>query len=150
MTNKGRPKGSKNNVQRIMPHDKSGLTSYKRLYHANGYRAKKLDFEIFIKLVKLDCYYCGSTAKLTNPNGSIYKEFNNKGIHMSYEFWKDSWVVYNGIDKKEHKEDYSDIDNLVTCCKICNFLKQRLSCDDFILHVKKIAEYQSNKITILS
>lgn len=135
----GRPKGSKNTKQKYMPYDKSGEKSYKRLFHTNGYQKGKLKFSVFLELVKMNCYYCGSPPKLTNPQGSTYKEFNNRGIHMSFQYWKDSWIPFNGIDKKEPKEDYSDITNLLPCCKICNFLKQKLDHDHFLEHIHKIA-----------
>lgn len=136
----GRPRGSKNSKQRVWSYDKTGLQPYKRLFHANGYEKGKLDFDVFLVLVKQDCYYCGSPPRLINPYGSVYKENQNgKFSRLSYQRWQDSWVLYNGIDKKEPKEDYLDVDNLLPCCKTCNFLKQRLGHDLFLEHVRKIA-----------
>jgi hypothetical protein len=138
---RGRPKGRKDSKQKFMPYDKTGIKSYKRLYHRNGYEEGKLDFDLFLALVKMNCYYCGSPPQLVNPHRSSYKEFNNKGVHMSFQFWQDSFVPYNGIDKKEPKDDYTDVTNLVTCCKICNFLKCRLVHDQFLEHIHKIAKH---------
>jgi hypothetical protein len=139
---RGRPKGSKNSKQRKYRYDKTGIKAYKRLWHSNGYQTKHLDFDVFLSLVKMDCYYCGEPPQLTNPHGPIYKDTNYRGNHMSFEFWQDSWILFNGIDKMEHKEDYSDISNLVPCCKTCNFLKHRLGHDQFIAHAHKIAAHR--------
>ena len=133
----GRPKGSKNSYRVFRSFDKSGIKPYKRLWHTYGYQEKKMDLTIFIKMVKMNCYYCNSKPQLVNPYGAIYKEFDNRGRFIQYDYWNSGWVLYNGIDKKEHKDSYEDISNLVTCCKICNFMKQRLTHDEFINQIKK-------------
>lgn len=53
-----------------------------------------------------------------------------------------------GVDRKNSDKGYED-DNVVPCCKICNFMKRDIQYNDFILQVKKIYEntlsYESNR-----
>lgn len=46
--------------------------------------------------------------------------------------------VYNGIDRVNNDIGYL-IENCVSCCKVCNFMKRSMSKNDFINHVNKIA-----------
>lgn len=62
-----------------------------------------------------ECYYCG-----TLPN------------------------LYNGIDRVDNEIGYT-IDNVVSCCKICNIAKNNLSADDFLAHIHKIVEHNKGE-----
>lgn len=46
-----------------------------------------------------------------------------------------------GLDRKDNNLGY-DKDNIVACCKSCNFLKGSLNTDDFLNLVKKINKAQ--------
>ncbi len=117
-----------------------GRSAYRRLYTSNHYHSKGLDYDLFLKLCKESCYYCGEQPALVNPYKSIQ---SFKGITADWLF--DQIVCFNGVDKKIHKEDYKDTSNLVSCCKKCNIMKQRHSDIDFIEHAKKIAQHQKYK-----
>jgi hypothetical protein len=115
-----------------------GESSYKRLYRNNRYKKLGLDYEVFLNLIAQDCLYCGSPPRRINPYGSVFKNYRSMN-NMSETFWNDSWIFANGVDKMSHQDDYSDISNLVPCCFICNFMKQRMTKDAFIEHCNRIS-----------
>jgi len=67
--------------------------------------------EKFAKLLNGDCHYCG---------------YNEK--------------EFNGIDRLDNFGDYDD-DNCVSCCEICNMMKNTLNKETFILMCAHIAAY---------
>jgi len=79
-------------------------------------RERKLDWEIgkeeFSRITKKNCNYCG-----IKPN-------------QVQKFGKNSRYVYNGIDRVDNTLGYTT-ENVVACCKICNFAKRTLSVDEF-------------------
>ena len=81
---------------------------------------KNLDFEIsqeeFNKIVKEPCHYC-----------NIIQE---RG--------------FNGVDRLDSNAGYV-LDNCVSCCKTCNFMKCSLSADVFLKRIEHILTY-NNKI----
>jgi hypothetical protein len=79
---------------------------------------KNLDFTItyeeFANIIEKPCYYC--------------KILQTKG--------------FNGIDRKDQTKGYI-IDNCVSCCKICNYIKGSLSDDIFIKRIIHILKYNN-------
>ena len=51
---------------------------------------------------------------------------------------------YNGIDRVDNTLGYTE-DNCVTCCKICNSMKNTLTFDEFKEHIKTILNFQRSK-----
>jgi hypothetical protein len=98
----------------------------KKVYQAYKTNAKKrnlpfeLTYEQVINLCLKNCTYCG------NEPISISKAVDIIGIFK-----------YNGIDRKDNNLGYTE-NNSISCCKICNWMKQKLSYDDFIAHIKQI------------
>ncbi len=100
------------------------LTDYKR--HA---KIKNINFDLsedeFIFLTKQNCHYCGCEPS----------QISNK-IDSNGEY------IYNGIDRVNQDEGYT-IDNCVSCCSECNYMKNTQSQDGFLSMVKRIYEYQN-------
>ena len=97
-------------------------------------RVFELPFEWFADAITQDCYYCYSSPVTT---------FKKKGSR--------SGVIYNGLDRIDSSRGYT-IDNVVPCCKFCNFAKGRWGVEDFndwLLRVRaghgKAAGYIRNK-----
>ena len=92
---------------------------------------RSLNFDLtkdqFQKLTKQVCFYCGAKPTIVYapnlPNGGY---------------------VYNGVDRKNSSEGYN-ADNCVPCCKICNWMKNTYSVEDFISHCLAVVEYQRIK-----
>jgi hypothetical protein len=72
-----------------------------------------LTYENYISIVEKECYYCG-----------IQQE---KG--------------FNGIDRLDQSKGYV-LENCVSCCKMCNFMKGSLSDDVFIKRAEHILTFQ--------
>lgn len=77
-----------------------------------------LSFDDFAELSRLDCHYCGSVP-------------NNSFIHRGANF------LYSGLDRIDSSLGHN-VENVVPCCKICNFAKNDRSIDDFMDHIKRL------------
>lgn len=105
----------------------SGLASMRAMIKYYKHNAKKkgqeysLTEEQFFELTQKDCYYCG-----VSPN-SILKSQNRTGGDY----------IYNGLDRIDNKKGYT-IDNIVSCCKFCNYAKNIRTEQEFKDWVKKI------------
>lgn len=67
-----------------------------------------------------NCYYC------EHPPTQLIKHKHYNGN-----------FIYNGIDRLNNKKGYS-FNNCVSCCKVCNFMKNTLSVMDFFNHITQI------------
>lgn len=109
---------------------------YKKHVEANNSKGKKfkefnLSFEEFIKLVKGDCYYCGSKPTKDNIWSKSAKRIS-KGEENN---------EYNGIDRIDSSKGYT-IDNCVPCCAKCNRMKLDYEITEFLNHINKIYNFQ--------
>ena len=77
----------------------------------------------FRKLIKGNCSYCG----------------NSPFAIWQYKY-RSSNVVYNGIDRVDSNKGYT-VDNCVSCCQHCNYMKRSFTLDEFINHVKKVYNF---------
>ena len=95
-------------------------------------KTKNVEFDInendFYKLTKKDCSYCGTSPFAVKNSGR-----NN---------FKSSYI-YNGLDCIDSTKGYF-LDNVVPCCKWCNFTKSDGLQKNFIEWVKKIGENMSH------
>jgi hypothetical protein len=107
------------------------LASAKAIYnkcYADGY----LPFEDFLKLSQMNCYYCGvKPSNLSNVYSSI------KTRKFSKERVDNADFIYNGLDRIDNKKLHT-LDNVVTCCKFCNYAKNIRSQSDFFDWVNQI------------
>lgn len=107
---------------------KKGEASFNQLFGQYKKHAKQrnLDFGLSKKefriLTKQVCFYCG-----IEPQGVFGTTKRNNGIY-----------IYNDIDRVDNNKGYLK-DNCVSCCKVCNYMKLKLSFNDFISHIKRIA-----------
>lgn len=92
-------------------------SSYKNNAKYKG-RIFEIDREIFEMIILQKCYYCGCEPEISN-----YDKYKN--------------IKTNGIDRKDNNLGYT-INNCVTCCKRCNYLKKDMSHDDFLDLINKI------------
>jgi hypothetical protein len=98
---------------------KYGLSSARIVIGYYKRNAKRRDIifnlteEECIRILVSDCYYCG------NPPNNVQER-------------KGSWgeFTYSGIDRIDSGGSYT-IDNVVPCCKDCNFMKKNFSINDF-------------------
>ncbi len=90
---------------------------------------RKLSFDIslkkFIELSQQPCAYCGDLR----TNSAKFERVIGGGEYK-----------YNGLDRLDSTKGYS-IDNVVPCCKICNFAKSTTGHQEFLSWVKKVFNY---------
>ena len=98
--------------------------AFKRLYLKYKSRDKYFDLTTtqFFELVTSNCYYCGNA-----PNNKVKSKTN-----LEFE--------YNGLDRVDPKKSYT-FDNVVTCCKTCNFMKGALSQKTFFTKIGQIYNF---------
>jgi len=82
-----------------------------------------LTFEETISIIESPCYYCGELGsnRMSSRKGS--KDYK-----------------YNGIDRKNNELGYT-INNVVSCCKNCNYAKKSLSLEEFLTLILKIYKH---------
>lgn len=100
------------------------ILGYKRHAIGRGFRWS-LSRDFIEKLITKNCYYCGSEPL------NIKKTKNSLGEGLRY----------SGIDRIDNKKDYTE-DNVVPCCKICNYAKSKMPLSDFkkwAIRIGKIA-----------
>lgn len=83
-----------------------------------------LSKEEFKQLTENNCNYCGNTPT---------KNWIQKGLASTY--------LYNGVDRIDNNIGYI-LDNCVTCCSVCNFMKGKLSKLEFLSQINKIHKHQ--------
>lgn len=86
-----------------------------------------LDKELFSSLIEQNCHYCGAEP------GNTYK-------HDVEPYTK----KYNGIDRVDNSKGYLP-NNVVPCCKHCNWMKRDFNKDDFLSHIGRIYNYRNVK-----
>ena len=86
----------------------------------------ELTVEQFLDIIKRPCHYCGEI--------SVYdEEDKNDGDDMDT-------LYKNGIDRMDNSVGYL-MENCVSCCKMCNYMKHILSVTDFLKRVEHIVNY---------
>lgn len=110
---------------------RKGESSFNGLYERYQYLARRrkctweINKELFRKLTKENCYYCGIAP---------YQSFlSSKSANGNY--------IYMGLDRILNDRGYSP-ENVVPCCKNCNWAKRTLSREEFLSLVKRIYEHQ--------
>jgi hypothetical protein len=84
-----------------------------------------LTLEEFTHLITQNCYYCDQVP--------------DQKMHFSHLFFK------NGIDRINNDIGYH-LDNSVSCCKMCNYMKSVTEFDVFLAHIEKISQHQAKKL----
>lgn len=118
------------------------LPAFNNTYnHAYKHRAEKagLVFEItkkqFRELTQKSCHYCGSPPReisLRNKRGGIRKS----GKYVCQ-------YIHNGLDRIDSNKGYT-LENVVTCCGICNHAKHTMSYTEFITWLDVLVRFRSN------
>ncbi len=99
------------------------LSTYKRSATERGY-SFDLTQEEFLTLTSQNCYYCGvEPSAVHNPNR-----------HSTP-------YIYNGIDRVDNDKGYTS-DNVVSCCKECNFSKRARNVEEFMEWGKRLGRFQ--------
>jgi len=95
------------------------FTNYKTVAKKRGFDFS-LTKEQFLKLIKQNCFYCGSPPQRRKHYDSYYNA--------------------NGVDRMDNERGY-DVENVVPCCLVCNRMKLHLPITIFLEHIKKIIRH---------
>lgn len=108
-----------------------GIYSSSVVYRSNKILKMKYDISVkeFADLMKLPCYYCGQAGV-------------SRGVIKRKE--GDVAFYYNGLDRVDNARGYM-LDNVVPCCKRCNFAKGAHTEDEFREWVDLVYHYHINK-----
>lgn len=89
------------------------ILGYKRHAIDRGF-SWKLSREFVKQLINKNCHYCGSQPS------NIKKTKNSLS----------GGLLYSGIDRIDSSKNYTQ-DNVVPCCKICNYAKSNMDINEF-------------------
>lgn len=112
------------------------IKSIKSIYKSR-YNDGDLLITDFYKLSQINCYYCGAEPfNLTN---------RAKQIKKSSQLAKNTGdFVYNGLDRINSKEKHN-YNNLITCCKYCNFTKSSNTLEEFQTWIARVKKFNEDK-----
>ena len=109
-----------------------GCTPQSYMFRSYQYSAAKrglewtLENDEFFSMTQQNCHYCGGVPRRSGARErAALREF-----------------CYNGLDRKNNFVGYTT-DNVVPCCKICNWAKGKLSYDDFIAYLERVRTFRS-------
>jgi hypothetical protein len=107
-------------------------------YYTKNYGKMEIDLPTFYTYSQLPCYYCGiEKSNMCN----VYL----KDKRASQKAKDEAYFYYNGIDRIDNLQGHT-IDNCIPCCQWCNFGKSKLSLLDFYIWIKRVQDFQRNKI----
>jgi hypothetical protein len=96
-----------------------------------------------------------NTSKDTQPSKRGYATYKNDAINRYNSYLKiNDWLNlirqpciycggydnYNGIDRVDNAKGY-EVDNCVSCCKICNFMKGTDEITEFMSRLQRISQF---------
>lgn len=84
-----------------------------------------LTFEQFKTITSRPCSYCGY-------EGNLFSDLHASRIAQPFQC--------NGIDRVDNSIGYI-LENVVSCCKMCNFMKHKLTREEFLKQVRKIFKW---------
>jgi hypothetical protein len=96
------------------------------------FRGVLLSFEDYCELVKKPCEYCGLEYSRTITD-RLNESLENKRL-------SDEILKINGLDRKYSGLGYTN-NNVVVCCKGCNFAKHTMSQQQFFDWVKRVYDH---------
>jgi hypothetical protein len=103
-----------------------------KMIYNRDYSDGDLQFEDFLKLTQLNCYYCDIPP--SNINNTMFSERSSNYYKENCSF------TYNGLDRIDNNLPHN-LNNLVPCCEMCNFSKRAMDQISFIGNIKRIGNH---------
>lgn len=123
----------------------------KIVYKTSKYNDGDISFNKFLELSQKNCYYCDSPpsnkAHIGRKKDGTLRKRVRKGKD-GVDYFIHSWgsqvgdgaiFTFNGLDRLDSNKKHT-LDNVVTCCKMCNFMKINYSLEVFLNQIKRIYE----------
>lgn len=89
-----------------------------------------ISFEDFLRLSQMNCYYC-DIKPITVYNAALDDKKSSQFAKENGDF------LYNGLDRLDNNKLHT-LDNVVTCCKWCNYSKRERSPEEFEIWIEQI------------
>lgn len=97
-----------------------------------------IEYEAFKRLSAMDCHYCG----LPPMQKAYAQTWDNQRKKFVQD--RERFVLYNGLDRVDNTKEYQE-QNVVPCCKLCNWAKRDLPVNEFLQWVDRVQLYQKIK-----
>ena len=110
------------------------FSEYKRNSSAKNHNFE-IDFDYFNQLISSNCYYCGRKPIETTR-------------WKSCEHKTQPRLKHNGIDRVDSNIGYTQ-DNTVSCCSMCNIMKNVYSQKDFLDQATRIHLFNNKSSTTI-
>jgi hypothetical protein len=129
----------------------AGQPSYKALESGckNAATSRDLEYKLtteqFIYLIGQNCYWDGEPPRDYNVYTKKDGSKSSSHSHIKDEWVSQQWIKANGIDRLDSSLGYT-IENCVPCCFPCNQRKMDTPPEEFLEHMRKILDYQANKV----
>lgn len=123
----------------LYPQNAERLRIANTKYHPSIATARKVwkdnyddgcSFEDFYNLSQMPCYYCETPPANLSNVGKHDKKSSKIKINGG-DF------CYNGLDRLDSNKDHS-INNVVSCCKWCNYAKRERTVEEFKNWIKQL------------
>lgn len=110
-------------------HDQCGI--YKRGACKRGLEWR-LSLDQFLEIIKAPCSYCGEVPVYPNHHANRLQSTGCKRYRAVF--------AHHGIDRVDNLAGYTP-ENSVSCCKICNFAKGKLTSEEFKTWIIKVKNH---------
>jgi hypothetical protein len=113
-----------------------GEAAFNELFSNYKYSAKKrsIPFDLteqqFRYFINKNCTYCGTEPLQKNVSHNTTSAY--------------SFYLYNGLDRSDNNKGYTE-DNVVPCCKICNYAKHTMHTDQFKQWIDRLVKFQNSE-----
>lgn len=104
---------------------------------ATSYRDGNISVNYLYNMSQYDCHYCGAAPGNVFNYAWSDKKSSKKAID-------EAKYCYNGLDRIDSSKPH-DMDNVVPCCRYCNFAKGKMEILEFNEWINRIKEYQKRK-----
>lgn len=106
-------------------------------YYIKNYEKMEIDLKTFYTYSQQPCFYC--SLKSSNCYNVYLKDKK-----ASQKAKNEAYFYYNGIDRMDNTKTHT-IDNIVPCCRWCNFAKNDLSLLEFQDWINRVQQFQKDK-----
>lgn len=110
-------------------------TSVKCIFY-NYKNDTDIGVEEFYSISQMNCFYCNGI-----PNNKFNRAQNDK--KSSEKAKANGDYIYNGLDRIDNSLSHSR-NNIVPCCKYCNFVKSDLTLSEFENWIRRLQEKRQN------
>ena len=108
-----------------------------RMVYRDSYNDGDLSFDKFLELSQLSCHYCG-----IHPNNlaNVFK----KKLGSSDFAIENGTFIYSGLDRLDNNSLHN-ISNLVPCCIKCNWAKNKMGYQEFLIWIAAVYKHRIEK-----